>query len=453
MANPEHLKILGHGVEVWNRWREKNPQLAPDLKQARLSTTNLWDLNLSGASLQEAVLSGAHLFGTDFTSADLGGADFSRARFIEATLNRADLARVNLCRADLQEVDLTEASLRGADLHYAHFIQADLTSADLSEANLESTELIGATLTMANLAGSNLLRANLSKAELCNAKITRANLSDAQLRGADLRGASLATADLFESDLSGADLTGANLSGAKLCGANLSGADFSEATLFVTVFGNVDLRKVKGLDDVTHNGPSIIGFDTIAKSGGEVSPAFLRGAGLPEGLIEYLPSLFSPKAILFYSCFISYNHGDKSIARRLHDQLQARGIRCWLDEHDLRPGDRMLDVVNDAIRVHDKILLCCSESSLNSWWVKDEIRKAMERERRDGRDIIIPLMVDRYLLDGWEDGLAADLRSRLAADFTGWEHDNTKFEEQFERVVRALRTDDGKRENMPEPRV
>ncbi len=49
---------------------------------------------------------------------------------------------------------------------------------------------------------------------------------------------------------------------------------------------------------------------------------------------------------------------------------------------------------------------------------RDEIRRVQERERRD---IIIPLMVDRYLLDGWEDGLAADLRSRLAADFTGWD--------------------------------
>ncbi len=52
-------------------------------------------------------------------------------------------------------------------------------------------------------------------------------------------------------------------------------------------------------------------------------------------------------------------------------------------------------------------------------------------------------MVDRYLLDGWEDGLATDLRSRLAADFTGWKHDNAKFEDQFEWVVQALRTDKG----------
>ncbi len=118
----------------------------------------------------------------------------------------------------------------------------------------------------------------------------------------------------------------------------------------------------------------------------------------------------------------------------------------------MKPGDRILDVVNDAIRLHErfccaaltrKILLCCSESSLESWWVKDEIEKALERERREKRDIIIPLNLDGYLLDGWESGQASTIRSRLAADFTGCEHDNAKFEEQFERVVRALRTGKG----------
>ncbi len=67
---------------------------------------------------------------------------------------------------------------------------------------------------------------------------------------------------------------------------------------------------------------------------------------------------------------------------------------------------------------------------------------SLNARQRWPRDIIIPLMVDRYLLDGWEDGLAADLRSRLAADFTGWEYDNAKFEREFERVVKALRSDE-----------
>src|SRR5579859_2823003 len=34
-----------------------------------------------------------------------------------------------------------------------------------------------------------------------------------------------------------------------------------------------------------------------------------------------------------------YSHADKDFARRNHHELQMRGIRCWLDEHQLLPGD------------------------------------------------------------------------------------------------------------------
>ena len=38
----------------------------------------------------------------------------------------------------------------------------------------------------------------------------------------------------------------------------------------------------------------------------EADLAFLRGVGLPDNLIDYLPSLLN-QPIQFYSCFISYS--------------------------------------------------------------------------------------------------------------------------------------------------
>ena len=54
MANPKHLNLLKQGVEVWNRWREQNPEIRPDLTQADLREANLGLANLSGADLRGA---------------------------------------------------------------------------------------------------------------------------------------------------------------------------------------------------------------------------------------------------------------------------------------------------------------------------------------------------------------------------------------------------------------
>jgi hypothetical protein len=46
MGNPEHLEILKQGVRIWNKWREENPTLRPDLTGGDLSGAVLCHANL-----------------------------------------------------------------------------------------------------------------------------------------------------------------------------------------------------------------------------------------------------------------------------------------------------------------------------------------------------------------------------------------------------------------------
>jgi uncharacterized protein YjbI with pentapeptide repeats len=76
MANDEHVALLTRDADIWNEWREANPDIRPDLSGASIGWRKHNRANLSGANLSGAAFDGAMLIDANFSRADLSGANF-----------------------------------------------------------------------------------------------------------------------------------------------------------------------------------------------------------------------------------------------------------------------------------------------------------------------------------------------------------------------------------------
>jgi uncharacterized protein YjbI with pentapeptide repeats len=388
-------ELLLKSVEEWNKARRAYPDLKPDL-----SGTNL---------------SGAYLNGANLGKANLSGADLSVSSLLGA----------NLSKANLSNAILREAALVNADLSLAKLSDANISRADLREANLSWT---------------NFSRTNLSGANLDDANLTYANLKEASLREANLSGANLSWATLSGTDLSNADLRDSKLTSSSFKNVNLTGA-----IVGYTTFGGVDLNSAIGLDTLQHKNPSTIGIDTIYKSKGNIPEVFLRGCGVHDNFIEYVRSL-TAKPFDYYSCFISHSTADKVFADRLYADLQAKGVRCWYAPHDMEGGEHVETQIDRAIKIHEKVLLVLSESSINSNWVKREITKAVKREEAEGKRVLFPIsLVEFSTLEAWEfvdskgRDLSEEIRKFYIPSFKGWENDNSLYTTEFDKLLKAFK--------------
>lgn len=247
-------------------------------------------------------------------------------------------------------------------------------------------------------------------------------------------------------NLSGADLDRADLSAAKFDGTILTNANFEKAVCSGTLFCDVDLSQIKGLAKVTHESPSTVGVATLYQSKGQIPEVFLRGCGVPENLIQYLPSL-TGQAIQYYTCFISYTEADDSFSERLYNDLQARGVRCWRWREDAKWGRKLMGDVDAAVQLYDKLVLICSKSSLHAPAVLREIERALQKEdaRKSEDDVLFPIRVDDYVLDGWNHHRKADVTCKNIGDFRDW-NDPDKYKKALDRLIRDLQSGNAKQE-------
>jgi hypothetical protein len=196
------------------------------------------------------------------------------------------------------------------------------------------------------------------------------------------------------------------------------------------------------LETVQHRGPSYIDILTIYRSKGQIPEVFLRGAGVPDDFVTYIPSLTS-EAIQYYSCFISYSRKDQAFVERLYADLQSKGVRCWYAPEDMKIGDKIRPTIDQSIRVHDKLLLVLSEHSMASQWVEQEVETALARERKQGETVLFPVRLDDAVMEiesGWP---ALITNTRHIGDFSQWK-DHDAYQEAFERLLRGLKAQETK---------
>lgn len=139
MANKKHLTTIKKGVKTWNRWREKNLNIQPDLSgadlsRAKLATANLIETDLRGADLSQANLASANLSAANLTGAEIWGTkfdnvDLSQVKGLDTIIHRGsssiDISTIYLSKGRIPETFLRGVGVPENFITYMHSLAGE----------------------------------------------------------------------------------------------------------------------------------------------------------------------------------------------------------------------------------------------------------------------------------------------------------------------------------------
>lgn len=270
-AKEKFLKILNKGVGAWNSWREKHPEVEPDLSGLDLIHVKFKEalvideygeagalfvkdplLKPKGnefAHKNAKTMVGSRKFiGVNFSRTNLSGCNLESAILCDSNLYMANLENTKMSKSSLsgsviENTNFRNADLRGADLSNSVFINADFTRANLSKCTLTGTALRGgifdkAIMTginfdgvqfddfignAADLSGCMLERKVIVRARMAGAILKKSRLTDTKFQDVDLSFANLRESILINCSLEGGTISGSNVFGVSVWNLILNG--------------------------------------------------------------------------------------------------------------------------------------------------------------------------------------------------------------------------------------
>ncbi len=135
--------------------------------------------------------------------------------------------------------------------------------------------------------------------------------------------------------------------------------------------------------------------------------------------------------------FLSHSSKDRKVAADLADDLNFCSTDVWLDQWELQIGQSLTDELAKAMDASRYIAILITENYNKSVWTKTEYKKALSREQREGRTVMLPLLLGEVELpDFLEDKIYVDLRTDYFSGLTrlaGMVHGLSEF-----RIARAI---------------
>ncbi len=135
--------------------------------------------------------------------------------------------------------------------------------------------------------------------------------------------------------------------------------------------------------------------------------------------------------------FISHSSNDKAAALHLATNLNFCAVDVWLDDWELEVGQSLTDEIAKAMDDSRFIAILITENYNQTVWTKTEYKKALSREQKENRTVMLPLIVgEAQIPDFIEDKIYIDLRKEFFVGITklvGMTHGLSSF-----RISRAL---------------
>ncbi|MBI5604969.1 MAG: TIR domain-containing protein, partial [Deltaproteobacteria bacterium] len=130
-----------------------------------------------------------------------------------------------------------------------------------------------------------------------------------------------------------------------------------------------------------------------------------------------------------FDTFLSYSSRDQVFVNKLWEDLRQNGIKVWIDQDKLLPGDLFVEAIEKGLNESRTVCMVVSPESLRSNWVREEYLRAIDLcVRTEQQRKVIPLILKEAEIPGF-------LSNRQWVDFSN----ESKYSDNLTYLVKGIK--------------